>query len=87
MPRYGAHAFLWVGDWTTETGNRAVDGAAAAGFDFIEIPLLKPREFDAARHRRVLKDAGIGATACTVLAKGAHMPEHPERPEDSCWTR
>lgn len=77
MPKFGAHAFLWIGEWTTEEGNRAIDQAAAAGFDFIEIPLLKPREFDAAAHKQVLRDAGIGATASLVLPKGAHMPEHP----------
>lgn len=79
MPRYGAHAFLWVGEWSTETGNQAINEAAACGFDFIEIPLLRPREFDAASHRKVLNNAGITATASTVLPKGAHMPEHPER--------
>ncbi len=79
MPTYGAHAFLWVGEWTTETGNRAINDAAACGFDFIEIPLLTPRGFEATAHRKVLRDAGIEATASTVLPKGAHMPEHPGR--------
>lgn len=79
MPRFGAHAFLWIGDWTTETGNQAIDAAARAGFDFIEIPLLKPQEFDAASHRRALQDAGIGATASLVLPKEAHMPVAPQK--------
>ncbi len=78
MPRFGAHAFLWIGEWTTETGNYAINQAAAAGFDFIEIPLLRPDRFDAASHRKVLRDAGIGVTASLVLPKGAHMPEHPQ---------
>ncbi len=77
MPRYGAHAFLWIDDWTVEKGNRAINEAAAAGFDFIEIPLLRPREFDAATHKHVLHDAGIGATASLVLPVDAHMPEQP----------
>ncbi len=77
MPRYGAHAFLWIGEWTTEQGNQAIERAAALGFDFIEIPLLRPAEFDAASHRRKLRDAGIGATASLVLPDGSHMPEHP----------
>ncbi len=78
MPTYGAHAFLWIGEWTTETGNRAINEAAACEFDFVEVPLLKPREFAASAHKRVLREAGIQATASTVLPRGAHMPEHPE---------
>jgi D-psicose/D-tagatose/L-ribulose 3-epimerase len=79
MQRYGAHAFLWIDDWTTEEGNRAINEAAAGGFDFIEIPLLKPREFDAAKHKQVLRHAGIEATASLVLPADAHMPEQPKQ--------
>ena len=79
MPGFGAHAFVWIDDWTTDKGNRAINNAAAAGCDFIEIPLLRPREFDAAAHRQVLRDAGIGATASVVLPADAHMPEQPEK--------
>jgi D-psicose/D-tagatose/L-ribulose 3-epimerase len=79
MVQFGAHAFVWVGSWTTESGNRAIDSAAASGFDFIEIPLLDPEAFDAAAHRRVLRDAGLGVTASVVLPEDAHMPEHPDR--------
>ena len=79
MPEYGAHAFLWVDDWTTSKGNAAINEAAAGGFDFIEIPLLRPQEFDAGTHHQVLREAGIRATASVVLPADAHMPEHPER--------
>src|SRR3989304_10261538 len=48
MPKYGAHALVWIDEWTTEKGNRAVAAAAQQGFGFIEIPLLKPHDFDAA---------------------------------------
>lgn len=79
MPRYGAHAFVWIGDWTTESGNHAIRQAGQAGFDFIEIPLLRPEEFDAASHRQALKDAGIEGVASLVLPKDAHLPAHPDR--------
>jgi len=77
MPKFGAHAFLWIGDWTTETGNLAIEQAGRTGFDFIEIPLLKPEQFDAAAHKQALREAGIGATASLVLPKDAHMPAAP----------
>lgn len=79
MPRYGAHAFVWIGDWTTEAGNHAIKQAGAAGVDFIEIPLLKPEEFDAASHRKALAEAGIEGVASLVLPKDSHLPQHPER--------
>jgi len=79
MPKYGAHAFVWIDEWTTEKGNRAIAAAAQQGFDFIEIPLLKPHEFDAASHQKALAEAGIYATASLVLPKDAHMPAQPKR--------
>jgi D-psicose/D-tagatose/L-ribulose 3-epimerase len=76
--KFGAHAFLWIADWTAESGKEAIFAAADAGFDFIEIPLLRPERFDPARHRRELAEAGIGATASTVLPPHAHMAHRPE---------
>ncbi len=67
MPRFGAHAFLWIDEWTTEKGNHAIRQAAESGFDFLEIPLLKPQEFDAKAHKKALRAAGLGATASLVL--------------------
>jgi hypothetical protein len=54
MIRFGAHAFVWIGEWTTDSGNRAIEQAAEAGFDFIEIPLLNPAAFDVKSHRDAL---------------------------------
>ncbi len=65
MPTFGAHAFLWIDEWTTEKGNHAICQAADLGFDFLEIPLLKPQEFDAAAHKKALRESG-------------HMLEHPD---------
>lgn len=79
MPRFGAHAFVWIGDWTPESGDAAIAAAAAAGFDFLEIPLLHPDRFDAERHRAALRDAGIGATCSLGLPAPAHAPAHPEK--------
>lgn len=82
MVRFGSHAFVWVGDWTTESGNDAIKAAAFAGADFIEVPLLKPETFDAASHKDALVDAGIGATCSLVLPSGTHMPDHPQKAKE-----
>lgn len=79
MPKFGAHAFLWIADWNTESGNKAIRAAGETGFDFIEIPLLRPAEFDAASHQQALRDAGIEAVASLVLPKDAHMPDEPQK--------
>ena len=78
-PRFGAHAFLWIDEWTIEKGNHAIAAAGKAGFDFIEIPLLRPSEFDPDAHKPALAAAGIGATASLVLPNDAHMPHAPQK--------
>ena len=79
MPKYGAHTFLWIDEWTTEKGNQAIAATGEIGFDFIEISLLKPDEFDVAAHKKALTHAGIQATGSLVLPEWAHMPEEPEK--------
>jgi len=78
-PKFGAHAFLWIDEWTIEKGNYAIAAAGKAGFDFIEIPLLKPNEFNPDAHKSALAAAGIGATASLVLPNDAHMPYAPQK--------
>ncbi len=82
MIAYGAHAFVWIGDWTTKTGNYAIEQAAKTGFDFIEIPILRPAEFDAASHKEALSKNNIEATFSLVLPKDSHMPAKPKKAKD-----
>lgn len=79
MPRFGAHAFVWIPEWTTETGNYTIREAAKHGFDFLEIPLLEPETFDAESHLQVIEEVGIDVVASLVLPKEAHMPTQPEK--------
>jgi len=78
MTRFGAHSFVWVGEWTTDSGNHAIKQAGETGFDFIEIPLLDPAGFDVKSHRDALRAAGIDATCSLTLPKDLHMPDNPE---------
>lgn len=79
MVRLGAHSFIWIGEWTTETGNYAIAEAGKVGFDIIEIPLLNPASFDAASHRKALTEAGIECTCSLALPPEAHLPSAPEK--------
>ena len=42
MPKYGLHAFLLEGSWSNEIAPPVIAQAAELGFDFVEIPLLRP---------------------------------------------
>lgn len=77
MPTFGAHAFIWVGDWNRQTGGEAIAAAASSGVDVIEIPMLRPDEFDAALTKQQLADSGLTAICSLVLPREAHMPAHP----------
>jgi len=86
MPKYGAHTFLWIDEWTTEKGKGAIDATAKLGFDFIEISLMKPEGFDVSANKKALNDAGIEATGSLVLPEWAHMPEQPEKAKQFLFT-
>src|SRR5918997_7049129 len=69
----GAHALVWAGGWSEADCRRAVEGAAEAGFDFVEIPTLDPYSIDTAMTRRVLDAAGIGAPCSLGLSFDADI--------------
>jgi D-psicose/D-tagatose/L-ribulose 3-epimerase len=81
MPLFGAHAFIWAGEWTPEGAERVVRGAAEAGLDFVEIPLLHPESMDVSGTRELLDRYGIECTCSLGLPKVAHLPFAPERAE------
>lgn len=78
MNKIGAHAFLWISDWTSDSGNYAIQAAADLGFEIIEIPLLRPEEFDGKAHKKALRSAGIEPVASLGLPAQFHMPYNPE---------
>jgi D-psicose/D-tagatose/L-ribulose 3-epimerase len=81
MPQVGAHAFIWAGEWTPESAEKVIRGAADAGLDFVEIPLLHPETMDVSGTRDLLDRYGIGCTCSLGLPRAAHLPFAPERAE------
>lgn len=79
MAKFGSHSFLWIDEWTTEKGNYAIASTGQAGFDIIEIPLLKPQEFDAASHKKALDAAGIIGNTSLALPLDLHLPFAPQK--------
>jgi D-psicose/D-tagatose/L-ribulose 3-epimerase len=78
---FGAHAFIWAGEWTPEGAEKVMGGAAEAGLDFVEIPLLRPESMDVAATRALLDQYGIGCTCSLGLPRAAHLPSAPEKAE------
>jgi D-psicose/D-tagatose/L-ribulose 3-epimerase len=78
---FGAHAFIWAGEWTPEGAEKVIRGAAQAGLDFVEIPLLRPENMDVTATRALLDRYGIGCTCSLGLPKAAHLPSAPEKAE------
>ena len=79
MPKFGALAYTWVGTWNKETGQKAIEKAAKAGLDLIEIPLVNADRFNAELTCRQLAEAGISGVATLALPKEAHLPTNPKR--------
>ena len=82
MSLFGAHAFIWAGDWTPEGAERVISGAANAGLDFVEIPLLRPNDMDVAGTRELLDQHDIGCTCSLGLPTDVHLPFYPEKAEE-----
>ncbi len=77
MPKFGTHAFTLNGEWNNKIAPAVIEQAGEIGFDLIEIPLLRPDEFDSAIVRRALEKAGIEGVASLGLPKEAHLPFNP----------
>jgi D-psicose/D-tagatose/L-ribulose 3-epimerase len=77
MPKYGIHAFTLDGFWNNEVAPKVIAQAAELGFDLLEIPLLKPAEFDSALVAKALSQNGIQAVASLCLPPDAHLPFNP----------
>jgi D-psicose/D-tagatose/L-ribulose 3-epimerase len=81
MPQFGAHAFIWAGEWTPEGAEKVIRGASEAGLDFVEIPLLHPESMDVSGTRELLDGYGIGCTCSLGLPESAHLPFAPDAAE------
>jgi D-psicose/D-tagatose/L-ribulose 3-epimerase len=78
MPTFGVHAFVWNGDWNNDIAPHTIRQTAEAGFDLLEIPLLKPAEMDAAAIKKLLNDHKIRGVASLALPKHLHLPFYPK---------
>jgi hypothetical protein len=69
MPKFGALAYTWVGTWNKETGHKAIEKAAQAGLDLLEIPLVNADQFDADLTARILRTDEVGRKSADLRAR------------------
>jgi D-psicose/D-tagatose/L-ribulose 3-epimerase len=58
-----------------------ISGAAEAGLDFVEIPLLDPENMDVEHTRSLLQEHGLGCACSLGLPKEVHLPFDPDGAE------
>ena len=63
----GVHAGTFVNTWTPEAARFAIEGAAASGFDLIEIPLPDADQRDGSATAALLDEAGLDAVVSLAL--------------------
>lgn len=70
--KFGINTFLW----SIEFGEKQfalLDGIRERGFDGVEIPLIHPEDFEAAKIHRAITGSGLECTVCQVLPRGLSL--------------
>ncbi len=79
--KIGTHALIWAGGWSKAEAEETISGAAALGYDFVELALADPDAVDVPHTRALLEQHGIGCTCGLGLPADAHLPAAPEAAE------
>ncbi|MFV0382571.1 sugar phosphate isomerase/epimerase family protein [Paracoccus sp. (in: a-proteobacteria)] len=82
MEGFGVHTSMWTMNWDREGAERAVAGAKQYGVDFIEIPMLRPRDIDTDHTRGLLEKNGLRAVCSLGLPKECWPSVNPEKAVD-----
>ena len=82
MPRLGVHTFVWAPEWDRPGAEGAIEGAAAAGVEVVEVPLLRPSEIDVAHTKALAASHGIALTCSLGLPAHATLPDRPREAEE-----
>lgn len=65
--RFGVNTWVWVSPLCDEDLPTIVAKVAGLGFDWIELPLENPHEFDYATAAGLIRDHGLGVSVCAVI--------------------
>ena len=67
--KYGVNTFIWSGTFD-QANFGLLPIIKEAGFDGVEIPLFRPKDFQASSIRKAVEANGLECNACTVLVDG-----------------
>jgi D-psicose/D-tagatose/L-ribulose 3-epimerase len=70
--QFGINTFLWASAFGAEQFE-LLPSIREHGFDGVELPLLRPREFKSAAIRRALIENALGCTTCSVVPSGLSL--------------
>jgi len=70
--KFGVNLFLWTANFDA-AHLPLLARIRAAGFDGVEVPMYKGRDFASAALRKGLAETGMGCTVCSVLVDGLSM--------------
>jgi D-psicose/D-tagatose/L-ribulose 3-epimerase len=70
--RFGINTFLWASHFGAEHFE-LLPTIREHGFDGVEVPLLKPSEFQGAAIRRALAENDLACTTCSVIPRGLSL--------------
>jgi D-psicose/D-tagatose/L-ribulose 3-epimerase len=70
--KFGVNTFIWSAEFN-QTNFSLLPLIKQAGFDGVEIPLFRPREFDASGIRKAIEASALECNVCTVLTSGLSL--------------
>ena len=65
--KIGVHGLVFTGIFDEKGMVTAVQGAQAAGFDILELPIMDPENFDSKMARKIIDDSSLSITASLGL--------------------
>jgi D-psicose/D-tagatose/L-ribulose 3-epimerase len=72
-PPFGASLWIWESPVTTGVIREYAPKLAAWGFDFVELPLENPGDWDPRAVRDILREHGLEAEVCAAMAPGRDL--------------
>lgn len=73
MNKFGIHSGVFIGGWSAAETRHAVEMAAGAGYDLLEIAASSPDDIDSSLLKRLLQEQGLEASASMGLAFDADV--------------
>ena len=83
MNPLGVNAWVWTSPVTTSELERLVSHVAEMGFDWIEIPLESLDDLDHARGAEIIREHGLGVSACAAMGPDRDLIHSDEAIRDN----